>query len=209
MLELHIVNESLLYTDFHGLPTDKLTSSRHRETEPLSGSDGDALYVSPRRELRSVLMRNNRDGRGTLALPRMNAHRMVVAAAALTILGTAMLASPLAVLIGQPLPLAPHKDLPAAGTATSITISGSVNAANYAEYNSTLPGQLRSALDNTPFTLYHSEWSDPLGFAPGTAPASGANVAILNATSYPDLTAHASLLSGSWPAAPAAGQANA
>jgi FtsX-like permease family len=152
-------------------------------------------------------MRNNRDGRGTLALPRMNAHRMVVVAAALTILVTAMLASALAVLIGQTLPIATHKDLTASGTATSITISGSVNAVNYAEYNSTLPGQLRSALDDTPFTLYHSEWSDPLGFAPGTAPASGANVPILNATSYPDLTAHASLLSGSWPAAPAAGQA--
>src|SRR6202453_2455090 len=121
MLELHIVNESLLYTDFHGLPTDKLTSSRHRETEPLSGSDGDALYVSPRRELRSVLMRNNRDGRGTLALPRVNGDRIVVAAPALTMLVTAMLASALAVLIGQPLPIATLKCYGADRDVPSIT----------------------------------------------------------------------------------------
>jgi len=150
-------------------------------------------------------MRFNRDGRGTLALPRMNAHRMVVAAAALTTLVTAMLASALAVLIGQTLPIAAHNELTSAGAATSMTISGSMNSADDAQYNAQLPGQLRSALDGTPFTLYHSDWSDPLGFAVGTAPASGSNIPILNAASLPDVTAHATLVSGSWPAAQATG----
>jgi FtsX-like permease family len=150
-------------------------------------------------------MRFNRDGRGTLALPRMNAHRMVVAAAALTTLVTAMLASALAVLIGQTLPIAAHNDLVNAGAATSMTISGSLNATGDAQYEAQLPGQLRSALVGTPFTLYHSDWSDPLGFAAGTAPASGSNTPLLNAASLPDVTAHATLVSGTWPTAQVTG----
>jgi FtsX-like permease family protein len=173
--------------------------------KPLPGSDGDALYVPPRRELRSVLMRFNNNGRGMLALPRMNAHRMVVVAAALTTLVTALLASALAVLIGQTLPIATHNDLTDAGSGTSMTITGSVNASDDAAYNSSLPGQIRSALNGTPFTLYHSDWSDPLGFAPGTAPASGANIPILDAASLPDVSAHAVLVSGTWPTAQPAG----
>jgi len=76
---------------------------------------------------------------------------------------------------------------PAAGVATSITISGLRERSNYAEYNSTLPGQLRSALDNTPVSRFTTASGLTRWGSHRHSPASGANVPILNAVSYPDL----------------------
>ena len=84
------------------------------------------------------MMPFKRDGWGSVALPRMNAHRMVVIAAALTTLVTAMLASALAVLGGQALPIAMHHDLSGAGN-TTIDVGGNVNSADDAQYGAVLP----------------------------------------------------------------------
>src|SRR5487761_708660 len=143
-------------------------------------------------------MRFNRDGWGSLALPRMNAHRMVVIAAVLTILVTAMLAGALAVLGGRALPIAVHHDLSAGGN-TTVVISGSVSASDDAQYGAILPGRLRNALDGAPFTLYHAAWSDPLGFTGGNGPPARGNVPIAEAAALGDVTAHAVLVSGRWP----------
>ena len=64
---------------------------------------------------------------GTVTLPRMNAHRLVIVAAALTVAVAAALATALATFSSQALPRAVRHDLDhAAGT--SMVIRGDVNA---------------------------------------------------------------------------------
>src|ERR1035438_10155857 len=87
--------------------------------------------------------------RGSLALPRMNAHRLVISAAALTTMVAAALATALATFSGQGLPGAVRHDLTGA-SGTSIVISGDVNAGQGAQYTAQLPGQISRALDGTP-----------------------------------------------------------
>ena len=155
--------------------------------------------------------------RGSLTLPRMNAHRLVIIAAALTTLVAAALATALATFSGQALPRAVRHDL-AHATGTSLSISGSVNASQAAQYTSILPSQIKSALDGTPFTFYHAYWSDPLGFVPGALPATPAtpaagagsggtgNTPIAEAAALGDITGQAELTSGRWPGTPVSGQ---
>src|SRR3984957_465137 len=156
--------------------------------------------------------------RGSLTLPRMNAHRLVIIAAALTTLVAAALATALATFSGQALPRAVRHDLGHA-TGPSLSVSGSVNASQAAQYTSILPSQIRSALGGTPFGFYQAQWSDPLGFVPGALPAtpvtpaaggsaSGgtANTPIAEAAALGDITGQAELVSGRWPGAPAPGQ---
>ena len=148
--------------------------------------------------------------RGSLTLPRMNAHRLVIIAAALTMVVAAALASALAVFSGQALPRAVRHDLSVAG-GTALVISGKVDASQAAQYTSALPGQIRTALGGTPFSFYHAYWSDSLGFVPGSRPAqpaSAGNLPIAEAASLDGITAQAVLVSGHWPGAPAAGQLN-
>jgi ABC-type antimicrobial peptide transport system permease subunit len=146
--------------------------------------------------------------RGSLALPRMTAHRLVIIAAALTTMVAAALATALAGFSGQGLPHAVRHDL---GTAsgTSIVISGSVDASQAAQYTAQLPGQISRALQGTPYVFYRARWSDPLGFVPGAepaGPASSANTLITEAGTLDDITGNATLVSGTWPGAPSAGQ---
>jgi hypothetical protein len=146
--------------------------------------------------------------RGSLTLPRMNAHRMVVLAAALTVIVASALATALAVFSGQALPHAIRHDLNAAA-GTSILITGNVNSAAGAQYTSILPGMISSALNGTRFSFARGYWSDPLGFVPGSrpaTPASAGNQPIAEAAALGGLTAQATLTSGHWPGAPAAGQ---
>src|SRR5581483_9299524 len=156
-----------------------------------------------------------RDGWGSLALPRMNAHLMVVIAAALTTVVTAMLAGALAVLAGQAMPVAVRHDL-AVASGTTMLFSGSVSRADDAKFRAQLPREINAALDGTPNTLYHATWSDPLGFTAGSGPAANGNTEITEATAFDDIRSHAVLVSGTWPgsppasgaASPAANQAN-
>jgi hypothetical protein len=111
--------------------------------------------------------------RGSLTLPRMNAHRLVILAAALTAIVAAALATALATFSGQALPRAVRHDL-AHATGTALSISGSVNASQAAQYTSLLPSQIRPALGGTAFAFYQASWSDPLGFVPGSLPATPA-----------------------------------
>ena len=146
--------------------------------------------------------------RGSLALPRMGAHRLVIAAAALTVAVAAALATALATLGGQALPRAVQHDL-ATASGTALAITGTVDAAQAARYTSLLPSQVRSALDGTAFGFYRADWSDPLGFVPGSLPATPAsqgNHPIAEAAALGGLPAQAVLTSGRWPGAPAAGQ---
>ncbi len=100
----------------------------------------------------------------------MNAHRLVIIAAALTIIVAAALATALASFSGQALPRAVRHDLNGAN-GTALVITGNVDASQAAQYTSMLPARISSALDRTPFAFYQADWSDPLGFVPGSRPA--------------------------------------
>ncbi len=142
--------------------------------------------------------------RGSMTLPRMNAHLLVIIAAALTTVVAAALATALATFSGQALPRAVRHDLGnAAGT--TMVITGNVDAGQAAQYNSILPAQIRSALGGTAFAFYSSQWSDPLGFVPAR-PASAGNEPIVEAAELGGITSHATLVSGRWPAGAASGQ---
>ena len=149
--------------------------------------------------------------RGSLILPRMNAHRMVIIAAALTTAVAAALATALTAFGGQALPRAVRQDLSGAGgTALVITGNSNVNAGQGAQYTSQLPGMISAALAGTPFAFYHAYWSDPLGFVPGSRPAqpaSAGNQPIAEAAVLGGITGHAVLISGRWPGAPDGGGA--
>ena len=145
--------------------------------------------------------------RGSVALPRMNAHRLVIIAAALTVAVAAALATALITFSGQALPRAVRTDLGRA-TGTSLVIRGNVDAAQGAQYTSLLPGKVAAALEGTPFAFYRAYRSDPLGFVPGSRPAppgGTGTVQITEAAALGAVTAHAVLVSGHWPAGPAAG----
>ncbi len=148
---------------------------------------------------------------GSLTLPRMNAHRLVIIAAALTTVVAAALATALATYSGQALPRAVSHDLGHA-TGTTLSASGSVNASQAAQYTAILPSQIRSALGGTAFTFYHADWSDPLGFVRGSLPAAPSaaagtgNTPIAEAAALGGITGQAELTSGSWPGAPVRGQ---
>ena len=143
--------------------------------------------------------------RGSLTLPRMNAHRLVIIAAALTTVVAAALATALATFGGQALPRAVRGDLTNA-SGTTMVMTGQVTAAQAAQYSATLPRQISAALGGAPFGFYGAVWSDPLGFVPGSLPASPAsagNTPIAEAASLGGVSAHATLVSGHWPGAPA------
>jgi predicted lysophospholipase L1 biosynthesis ABC-type transport system permease subunit len=145
---------------------------------------------------------------GSLAGARMGAHRLVIAAAALTVAVAAALATALATFSGQALPHAVQRDL-ATANGTALVVTGNVDASQAAQYASVLPGQIASALDGTAFAFYRADWSDPLGFVPGAlpaAPASRGNHPITEAASLGGLPAHAVLTSGRWPGNPSGGQ---
>jgi hypothetical protein len=146
--------------------------------------------------------------RGSLTLPRMNAHRLVIIAAALTVLVAAALATALATFSGQALPRAVRHDLSGA-SGTALVMTGNVNASQAAYYSNALPAKISTALEGTPFAFYRADWSDPLGFVPGSRPArpaSQGNTPIAEAAALGDLTGQASLVSGRWPSPLVAGQ---
>ena len=145
--------------------------------------------------------------RGSLALPRMNAHRLVIIAAAFTIAVAAALATALVTVSSQALPRAVRHDLSRAA-GTSFVIRGNVTAAQGARYTSLLPGKISAALEGAPFGYYRAYWSDPLGFVAGSRPAAPGNtrtVQIVEAATLQAVTAQAALVSGHWPADPAGG----
>ena len=145
--------------------------------------------------------------RGSLILPRMNAHRLVIIAAAFTVAVAAALATALVTVSSQALPRAVRHDLSGAA-GTSFVIRGNVTAAQGARYTSLLPGKISAALEGAPFAFYRAYWSNPLGFVAGSRPAAPGDtrtVQIVEAATLQAVTAQAALVSGHWPGDPAGG----
>jgi hypothetical protein len=138
--------------------------------------------------------------RGTFTLPRLNAHRAVLAAAALTTLVAAALATTLVVFSGQALPRSVRQGLMTA-SGTPMIIDGPVTSADAAGYTAALHTDLTGALEGAPSAFYHAYWSDPLGL-PITG---GKNIPIAEAATLAGVTSHAHLVTGAWPTIPAPG----
>jgi hypothetical protein len=141
--------------------------------------------------------------RGSMTLPRMNAYRLVVGAAAVTVAVAAALTAALATFASQALPGAVRLDLARAPN-TALVITGNVSGGQYAQYTAQLPGRISAALDGTAFGFYQAQWSDPLGFVPDARPAApdaGAGTTqTIEAASLTAVTGQAVLVSGRWPA---------
>ncbi len=148
--------------------------------------------------------------RGTLSTRRMTAHRVVLAAAGLTTLVAAAVGAALAVFVGQGLPLAIRSDLSVA-PGTALSVAGPVSNGQTVATASTLRTAVGRSLDGVPFGFWSGTWSDPLDLVPGSLPARPAsagkgNTPLLEAAALDGATSHAVLVSGRWPAAPAASQ---
>ena len=144
-----------------------------------------------------------------MTLRRMNAYRLVLATAALTVFVTAALATALASFAGAALPQAAHREL-AAAPGTALDITGSVTGGQVGRYQAGLQAAIRSGLPGVPVTLHQSVWSDPLRLAaagPALARLTGkGNVLLTQAAAFGAIQSHAVLVSGRWPAAPRPGQ---
>lgn len=144
----------------------------------------------------------------SFAARRGMAHAAMLGAAAVITLLSAALATALVIFGGQSLPLAARHDLVAA-QGTALTLSGSVDPGQFAASDSQLSRLITSALHGTPVTLISGQWSDPLGLVSGALPHQPAgikDIALLEAAAFQDVTGHAVLVSGTWPAAPRPGQ---
>ena len=141
--------------------------------------------------------------RGPLAVRRVTAHWVVLAAAALTTLVAAAVGAALAAFAGQALPQAVRHDLVVA-PGTSVAAAGSFVSGNSAQTSAVLRSSIATELGGVPFSFWQGIWSDPLGFVAGSLPAKPASIAAgnasqLQAASLDDVADHAVLVTGKWP----------
>ncbi|HEX3513750.1 MAG TPA: hypothetical protein VHT26_07095, partial [Trebonia sp.] len=141
--------------------------------------------------------------RGPLAVRRMAAHWIVLAAAALTTLVAAAVAAALAAFAGQALPQAVRHDLVVA-PGTSLAAAGTFAGGDPAKTTAALRSSIAKELGGVPFSFWQGIWSDPLGFVAGSSPAKPASITSgnspqLQAASLDGVADHAVLVTGKWP----------
>ncbi len=141
--------------------------------------------------------------RGSLAVRRMTAHWVVLAAAALTTLVAATVGAAFAAFAGQALPQAVRHDLVVA-PGTTLAAAGSFASGNPAQTSTALRSSIAAGLGGVSFRFWQGIWSDPLGFVAGSLPAKPAsitsgNIPQLQAASLDGVTDHAVLVTGKWP----------
>jgi hypothetical protein len=141
--------------------------------------------------------------KGPLAVRRVTAHWVVLAAAALTALVAAAVGAALAVFAGQALPQAVRHDLVVA-PGTSVAAAGSFATGNPAQTSAAVRSSIAAGLRGVPFSFWQGIWSDPLGFVAGSLPAQPAsvtpgNIPQLQAASLDGVTDRAELVTGKWP----------
>ena len=143
--------------------------------------------------------------RGPLAVRRMTAHVVVLAAAALTTLLAAAAGAALAAFAGQALPQAVRHDLVAA-PGTSLVVAGSFASGNPAQTSAALRSSVAAKLGGVPFSFWSGTWSDPLGLVAGSLPAAPGSTPgstpVLQAASLAGVTDQAVLVAGTWPGQP-------
>jgi len=139
----------------------------------------------------------------------MNAYRVVLSAAALTVFVTAALACALASFAGSALPQAAHRQL-AAAPGTALDITAAVTPGQAAAYQAGVRAAIRAKLAGLPVTVHQAVWSDPLRLAaagPALARLAGkGNVLLTQAAAFGAIRSHAILVAGHWPAPPRPGR---
>src|SRR5580692_404202 len=139
----------------------------------------------------------------------MTAHWVVLAAVALTTLVAAAVAAALTVFAGQALPRALTHDLSSAPD-TALAATGTVSGTTQlSQVTAALHKAVSAALPGIPVGFWQGSWSDPFGLVPGALPARPASlgagdIPLLQAAALSDVRSHAVLVSGRWPAPPAA-----
>jgi hypothetical protein len=108
--------------------------------------------------------------RGPLAVRRMTAHWVVLAAAALTTLVAAVVGAAFAAFAGQALPQAVRHDLVVA-PGTTVAAAGSFASGNPAQTSAALRSSIAAGLGGVSFTFWQGIWSDPFVFVAGSFPA--------------------------------------
>jgi hypothetical protein len=141
--------------------------------------------------------------RGPLAVRRMTAHWVVLAAAALITLVAAAVGAAFAVFAGQALPQAVRHDLVIA-PGTTLAAAGSFASGNPAQTSAALRSSIAAGLGGVPFKFWQGIWSEPLAFLAGSLPAKPAsitsgNIPVMQAASLEGVTDHAVLVAGKWP----------
>ncbi len=144
-----------------------------------------------------------------MTLRRMNAYRLVLGTAAVTVFVTAALAAALASFAGAALPQAAHRAL-ATAPGTALDITGSVTGGQVSRYQAGLITAIRAGLPGVQVMLHQAVWSDPLRLAapgPDLARVAGkGDVLLTQAAAFGAIRSHAVLVAGHWPAAPRPGQ---
>jgi len=135
----------------------------------------------------------------------MTAHWVVLAAAALTTLVAGAVGAALAAFAGQALPQAVRHDLTVA-PGTSLVAVGAFSGGGAPATTAALRSAIGAALPGVPFGFWQGVWSDPLGFTTGSLPAkptglTAGNTPLLEAAALDDISGHAVLVAGTWPAA--------
>ena len=140
---------------------------------------------------------SSRRPRPPVALRRMGAQRTVLAAVILTVALTAVFAAALAAYSGQAGNAAVRSALANSSAGTSILFTGSAPQQPAAAATADLQGRLSSALGGVGVGMVAAPELESLAL-PGSTPARGRVATLLGAQ---DLSAHARLVAGSWPAA--------
>jgi hypothetical protein len=137
----------------------------------------------------------------SFVLRRISSYRLVLGAALLTTIVTAGLTGALASFAAQALPQAVRHQI-AAG-ATSIVVTGALNAELARRDNRAIIRSMRSAFGAVPIGIDSARWSDPLGLS---GRAGGGIIPLIAAAAPQHIQAEAVLTAGAWPGRPAAGQ---
>jgi hypothetical protein len=140
--------------------------------------------------------------RGSFVLRRMVASRLLLSSVLVAIFITAALTAALVTFSARALPQAARRELVSAPK-VSIAISGQIGATQAAADSTVIRSSLRATFGAVPVSLERALWSDPLGW-PVTG--TGQTTVLTEAAAADDFTAHATLVSGTWPGPPVRGQ---
>jgi hypothetical protein len=132
----------------------------------------------------------------------MGASRLLLGSVLAAIVIAAALTAALVTFSARALPEAASRELRAAPK-VSIAISGQIGAEQAAADSTVIRSSLRATFGTVPVSLERALWSDPLGWP---ATGTGRTTQLTEAAAVDHITAHAVLVSGTWPSPPERGQ---
>jgi hypothetical protein len=141
----------------------------------------------------------------SFVLRRMSSSRLLLGSVLLAVFITAALTAALVTFSARGLPQAVSRQLSTAPN-VSIAISGQIDAAQAASDSAVIQSSIRAAFAAVPVRLERGLWSDPLGLPAARDRGASQTIPLTEAAILDQITAHAKLVSGTWPGPPARGQ---